>query len=191
MTPNAERAGVVFGVENNVPVVGGNGAHRREHDKRRGAGTMTRSGAQCPCCPAIMTNEDIRLEAQAGRLAVCMMAAVIDGLDGRNTDSPRSKRSERQLSALPSCTHFIHQFRSVYPSARFLVIGLHPIHGAHLGCPDTELIRGPKSLRTARKWQLASLSRQQSICILKWTASHLLLSLRKPFGAMSPYVLAG
>ena len=68
MEPNADKTGVVFGIEANVPVKGGNAAQRREHDKRIGAGTMSRSGAKCPCCGAIMTMEDIRLEGQAGRL---------------------------------------------------------------------------------------------------------------------------
>ena len=50
MEPNADKTGVVFGVQNDVPVVGGNAAQRREYDKKVGAGTMSRSGATCPCC---------------------------------------------------------------------------------------------------------------------------------------------
>ena len=38
-----------------VPVQGGNAAQRRENDKRLSAGTMSRSGAKCPCCGTIMT----------------------------------------------------------------------------------------------------------------------------------------
>lgn len=91
MTPNAERTGVVFGVENNVPAVGGNAAQRREHDKRRGAGTMTRSGAQCPCCPTIMTMEDIRLEGRAGRLDAVMTAVVVDGPGGKEYRLPTAE----------------------------------------------------------------------------------------------------
>ena len=68
MEPNAERTGVVFGVEANVPKVGGNAAQRREHNNRIGSGTMSRTGATCPCCGAIMTMQDIRLEGRAGRL---------------------------------------------------------------------------------------------------------------------------
>lgn len=79
MSPNADRTGVVFGVENNVPVVGGNAAQRREHDKRRGAGTMSRSGAQCPCCPTIMTMEDIRLENQSKRVGATLTAVCVQG----------------------------------------------------------------------------------------------------------------
>ena len=48
MEPKADGTGVSFGVQTDVPVVGGNSAQRREHDKRIGAGTMSRSGATCP-----------------------------------------------------------------------------------------------------------------------------------------------
>src|SRR4051794_29997350 len=63
MEPNPERSGVVFGVQDNVPVEGGNAAQRKAFDKQIGAGTMSKSGATCPCCQSIMTGEDIRLEA--------------------------------------------------------------------------------------------------------------------------------
>lgn len=88
MTPNADRTGVVFGIEKNAPLVGGNAAQRREHDKRRGAGTMSRSGAQCPCCPTIMSMEDIRLEGRAGRLGAVMTAVVVDGPNGKEYRLP-------------------------------------------------------------------------------------------------------
>ncbi len=88
MTPNADRTGVAFGIENNVPVVGGNAAQRREHDKRRGAGTMSRSGAQCPCCPTIMTMEDIRLEGLADRLGAVMTCVVVNGTKGKEYRIP-------------------------------------------------------------------------------------------------------
>jgi adenine-specific DNA methylase len=91
MTPNADRTGVVFGIENNVPVVGGNAAQRREHDKRRGAGTMSRSGAQCPCCPTIMSMEDIRLEGRAGRLGAVMTGVVVDGPNGKEYRLPAAE----------------------------------------------------------------------------------------------------
>jgi len=88
MMPNANKTGVVFGIERNAPQVGGNAAQRREHDKRRGTGTMSRSGAQCPCCPTIMTMEDIRLEGRAGRLGAVMTAVVVDGLNGKEYRLP-------------------------------------------------------------------------------------------------------
>ncbi len=58
MTPRNDRSGVEFGVEQNVPEGTGNAARRREHDKRLGGGTMSRSGATCPCCGAIATMEE-------------------------------------------------------------------------------------------------------------------------------------
>jgi putative DNA methylase len=106
MMPNAERTGVVFGVETNVPVLGGNAAQRREHDKRRGAGTMSRSGAQCRCCPTIMGMEDIRLEGRAGRLGAVMTAVVVDGPNGKEYRLPTEQElraaamSKEELDAL-------------------------------------------------------------------------------------------
>lgn len=84
----AGNAGVVFGIEANVPVKGGNAAQRREHDKRIGAGTMSRSGAKCPCCSAIMTMEDIRLEGRAGGLDAVNTAVVVDGQNGKEYRLP-------------------------------------------------------------------------------------------------------
>jgi adenine-specific DNA methylase len=88
MEPNADKSGVVFGVETNVPVKGGNAAQRREHDKRLGAGTMSRAGVQCPCCSAINTMEDIRLEGKAGRLGSIMTAVVVDSPGGKDYRLP-------------------------------------------------------------------------------------------------------
>ena len=106
MEPNAERTGVVFSVQSDVPQNGGNAAQRREHDKRIGAGTMSRTGATCPCCGTIMTMEDIRFEGRAGRLAAIMTAVVVDGLKGKEyrlpTDHERevAEVAEEQLEAL-------------------------------------------------------------------------------------------
>ena len=108
MEPNADQTGVVFGVQNDVPHNGGNAAQRREHDKRVGAGTMSRTGATCPCCGAITTMEDIRLEGRAGRLGAVMTAVVVDGPKGKGkeyrlpTDHERAvaKVTEEQLQGL-------------------------------------------------------------------------------------------
>jgi adenine-specific DNA methylase len=87
MEPNADRTGAVFGIEGDVPVKGGNAAQKREHDKRLGAGTMTRAGAWCPCCQksgqVIMTMEDIRLEGRAGRLGTVLTAVIVGGQNGK------------------------------------------------------------------------------------------------------------
>ncbi len=89
--PNKGKTGVVFGIQDRVPAVG-KGAALREHDKRVGAGTMSRSGAYCPCCgkpgTAQMTMEDIRLEGQAGRLGSMMTAVVVDGESGKEYRLP-------------------------------------------------------------------------------------------------------
>ena len=106
MEPNADGTGVVFGVQTDVPQNGGNSAQRREHDKGIGAGTMSRTGATCPCCGAIMTMEDIRLEGRAGRLGAVMTAVVVEGKKGKGyrlpTDHERAvaEVTEEQLRAL-------------------------------------------------------------------------------------------
>ena len=108
MEPKADQTGVVFGVQSDVPHNGGNAAQRREHDKRIGAGTMSRTGATCPCCGAITTMEDIRLEGRAGRLGAVMTAVVVDGPKGKGkgyrlpTDHERTvaEVTEEQLQVL-------------------------------------------------------------------------------------------
>ena len=108
MEPKADQTGVVFGVQSDVPHNGGNAAQRREHDKRIGAGTMSRTGATCPCCGAITTMEDIRFEGRAGRLGAVMTAVVVDGPKGKGkeyrlpTDHERAvaEVTEEQLQAL-------------------------------------------------------------------------------------------
>ena len=76
---------------------GGNGAQRREYDKKLGAGTMSRSGATCVCCrlPS-MTMEDIRLEGRAGRLGITMTAVITDGPQGKDYRLP--SKEECQLA---------------------------------------------------------------------------------------------
>jgi adenine-specific DNA methylase len=88
MEPNADRNGVVFGIQENVPVRGGNTAQRREHDKRIGTGTMSRAGAKCPCCGTIITMEDIRLEGQSARLNSTISVVVVDGSNGKEYRLP-------------------------------------------------------------------------------------------------------
>ena len=79
MQPSNDRTTVEFGVESNVPSRGGNAAQKREHDKRIGAGTMSKAGAQCPCCPAIMTSDDIRIETRAGRNSLMPVVVAVGG----------------------------------------------------------------------------------------------------------------
>ena len=83
-----DQSEVIFDVRRDVPQIGGNAAQRREHDKRIGAGTMSRTGATCPSCGMITTMEDIRFEGRAGRLRAVMTAVVVDGLKGKEYRLP-------------------------------------------------------------------------------------------------------
>ena len=96
--PSSAQAGVVFGVQCDIPKNGGNSAQRREHDKRIGAGTMSRTGATCPCCGAIMTMEDIRFEGRAGRLGATMTAVVVDGPKGKGKEYRLPTDHERAVA---------------------------------------------------------------------------------------------
>lgn len=98
MKPNPDKSGVEFGVQNNVPAQGGNAAQKREHDKRLGAGTMSRSGAQCPCCPTIMTMEDIRTEACSGRADLQLMSLVLEGSATKEYKSPSQDEEDTAAS---------------------------------------------------------------------------------------------
>lgn len=88
MQPREDKSGVEFGIDANPPVKGGNAAQKREHDKRLGAGTMSRAGVTCPCCGTIMTMEDLRLEGRAGRVGMVMTAVVVEGPEGKEYRLP-------------------------------------------------------------------------------------------------------
>ena len=88
MEAKPDRTGVVFSIEHHVPARGGNAAQKREHDKTLGAGTISRAGAQCPCCPTIMETEDIRYEGRNGRLNHMFTVIVVDGPDGKEFRLP-------------------------------------------------------------------------------------------------------
>jgi len=95
MEPNEGKTGVIFGIEKDVPIKGGNAAQRREHDRRLGAGTMTRAGATCPCCglPS-MTMEDIQVEAKASRWSDVHFCTVVDGMAGKEYRAPTNDEGE-------------------------------------------------------------------------------------------------
>ena len=112
MEPDGDGTGVVFGVETDVPRVGGNAAQRREHDRRAGGGTMSRAGASCPCCGVIMTMEDIRLEGRAGRLAEVMTAVVVNGPKGKEYRLPTE--NERAVAEVPE-----HELQTLYADIPF------------------------------------------------------------------------
>ena len=99
MEPMVDKTGVIFGIENDVPAKGGNAAQRREHDKRIGAGTMSRSGAKCPCCPAIMTMEDLRTEGVSNNISIEMIAVSTDGLEGKEYRLPSKEELQTPATA--------------------------------------------------------------------------------------------
>lgn len=101
MRPRADRSGVEFGIDPAAKVQGGNAAQKREHDKRLGAGTMSRAGATCPIpgCGTVMTMEDLRLEGRAGRLGSVMTAVVTDGPKGKEYRLPTAHEIEMARAA--------------------------------------------------------------------------------------------
>jgi adenine-specific DNA methylase len=82
LTRNGDSGHLGFAVEHARPSAG-RPAERREHDRRLGLGTMTRSGARCPACGAIATQEDIRAAATRQALQSIPMIAVVDGPRGK------------------------------------------------------------------------------------------------------------
>jgi adenine-specific DNA methylase len=112
MEPNAEKTGAVFGVVSDVPDVDGNAAQRRADDNGVGAGTMSRSGATCPCCNVTsMTTEDIRLEGRAGRLGSVMTAVVVEGAAAKEYRSP----TPRDTQAASKCLEALDSIYSHVP----------------------------------------------------------------------------
>jgi adenine-specific DNA methylase len=105
MEPNPEKSGVVFGVQTQIPQVGGNSAQRRESDKRLGAGTMSSSGVACPCCKGtIMTMEELRIEGRSGRIGSVMTCVVVSGEDSKEYRSPTDEDVSAYLAAQQALT---------------------------------------------------------------------------------------
>lgn len=110
MEPNKDKTGVVFGIETNVPVKGGNAAQRREHDKRISTGTMSRSGAKCPCCGTIMTREDLQQAGLRDDLGEEMTVAIVGSLEGKEYRLPTPK--ERYIASITDA-EMLHVFRGI------------------------------------------------------------------------------
>ena len=106
MTPGEDGAGVGFGVDPAVPAGEGTAAARREHDRRLGAGTMTRRGVTCPGCGAISTMRDLRAAGKGGRLGERLTAVVVNGQRGKEYRLPTegeveaSRVTEEELEGL-------------------------------------------------------------------------------------------
>ena len=116
MEPNSDQTGVNFAVEDNVPQHGGNTAQRREHDKRFGAGTMSRTGATCPCCGAIMTMEDIRLEGQRERLGVQLIVVVTNGPAGKGYRAAEIQENEAAIIGAATLSSAFEQTKGDVPT---------------------------------------------------------------------------
>jgi adenine-specific DNA methylase len=114
MEPNADRSSVSFGIDENVPVVGGNPAQRREHDRRIGEGTMSKAGAWCPCCgqarTVSMALADIRQEGLAGRIGAMITAVVVDAGAGK---AYRPATTQEALLAAETATEIAATFSGI------------------------------------------------------------------------------
>ncbi len=88
LEPRQDGAGIDLDIVQDVPEGKGSGAQKREHDRKLGTGTMSASGATCPCCGVIATTKDIRTEGCAGRLGVRMTAVIVEGQRGKEYRSP-------------------------------------------------------------------------------------------------------
>lgn len=88
MQPNTEHTSVVFGIQQDIPLPTGTAARKREAEQQNGGGTMSGSGAKCPCCGTVMKMEEIRREGIAGRLGTVLTAVVVDGKFGKEYRLP-------------------------------------------------------------------------------------------------------
>ena len=88
LEPWQDGASVDLDIVQGVPEGKGSAAQKREHDRNLGSGTMSASGATCPCCGAIATTQDIRTQGRAGRLGVRMTAVIVEGQQGKEYRSP-------------------------------------------------------------------------------------------------------
>ena len=84
--------GVAFGIEQDVPV--GGAAQGRQSDQQLGAGTMSGSGATCPCCGVTAAMSDLRAAGRAGGLGQRLTAVVVDGQQGKEYRLPTEAEIE-------------------------------------------------------------------------------------------------
>jgi putative DNA methylase len=103
--PDHSNGSVAFGIEDDVPARGGNPAQRREHDKKVGEGTMSRSGARCPCCGTIMTMSDMQVEGRNGRMGFQLTCVAVEGDRKKQFRLPTS----HELTAIEEAAASAHQ----------------------------------------------------------------------------------
>lgn len=88
MTADPETRRIDFAIERDVPPARGSSAQKRAHDQKLGKGTMSRSGAACPCCGAVTKMKELRAQGRSGRLGTRMIAVVINGQEGKEYRLP-------------------------------------------------------------------------------------------------------
>jgi len=107
MEPNADKTGMVFGIQNDVPVLAGTTSQRREYDKVVGAGTMSRSGVTCPCCDLpTMKTDDIQDVACSNQLGQVPLAVVTEGSSGYEFRRVAAQDMEAWQSSCDSVEEF-------------------------------------------------------------------------------------
>ena len=91
MTADPETRRIDFGIERDVPVARVSSAQKRVHDQKLGKGTMSCSGAACPCCGAVTKMKELRAQGRSGRLDTRMIAVVINGQKGKEYRLPTDR----------------------------------------------------------------------------------------------------
>ena len=92
LKPSKEERIVNFEIERDIPIVGTNSHQKTINDRILGKGTVSRSGAWCPCCglpsSVAMDAEDIRHEGISGRIGTRMVVVVIKSKKGKDFRLP-------------------------------------------------------------------------------------------------------
>ncbi|MDE0441670.1 MAG: DUF1156 domain-containing protein [Gammaproteobacteria bacterium] len=85
ISPKEDRTGVEFDVCKDIPA---------GDESALGAGTMNDSGVECPCCDAIATMEDLRVQGRSGRLGATLTVVVVEGQAGKEYRAPMPEEVE-------------------------------------------------------------------------------------------------
>ena len=123
INPLADGSGVEFDIDINP-----------DSDKTD-TGTMSRAGADCPCCRTIMTMEDLRVEGRGGRLGAMMTAVVVDGPQGKEYRLPTSHEIEMAEKSSGELERIFDEIPFGLPSEAMAGIGALgfrvPLYGFH------------------------------------------------------------
>ena len=111
MNADPEARRIDFGIERDIPVARGSTGQKRAHDQRLGNGTMSRSGAACPCCGSVTKMKELRAQGRSGRLGTRMTAVVVDGQKGKEYRLP----TDHDLAATRVSRHEIKVLYEAIP----------------------------------------------------------------------------